>query len=136
MAEASVFQEDARIELIQGEIVEMTPIGLAHQVCVTRLTKLLVRRVEDEAIVWPQNNSINLPDNSQPEPDVTLLKWRDDLYAGKSPSAEDVLLVIEVADKPVRYDRDVKKALYARAAIPQYWFVNVQAIISRSTPTL
>src|SRR5438270_11668553 len=85
MVGAEVFEEDMRIELIRGEIVEMAPIGFPHEMCVARLTNLLSRLVGDAALVWPQSNSIRLPSHSRPEPDLTLLKWRDDYTADRPP---------------------------------------------------
>jgi Uma2 family endonuclease len=127
MIDAGVFNEDEHIELIRGEIVGMAPIGLPHEVCVARLTRLLGRVAGNEAFVWPQNNPVSLPgSNSRPEPDATLLKWRDDFYAGKRPEPEDVLLVVEVAETSMRYDRTVKAPLYAEAGIPEYWIVNLR----------
>jgi Uma2 family endonuclease len=131
MIEAGVFNEDERIELIRGEIVEMAPIGPPHEASVARLTTLLVQKTLEtpgKAIVWPQNNSIRLPiSGSRPEPDVTLLRWRDDYYgAGNPATASDVLLVIEVAETSVKYDRTVKGPLYAEAGIAEYWIVNLR----------
>src|SRR4051794_33679462 len=114
MAEAGVFNEGARIELIRGEIVDMTPIGVRHEACVTRLTMLLSQRVGGKVVVWTQN-SIRLPDHSRPQPDVTLLRWRDDYYEAKPPTPEDVILVIEVAETSIDYDRKTKRPMYARA---------------------
>jgi len=126
MVEAGVFDENERIELIRGEIVEKAPIGFPHEMCVARLTTLLVQKAADKALVWPQNNSIRLPSHSRPEPDLTLLRWRDDYHANKPPVSEDVLLVIEVADSSLKYDRTVKGPLYAEAGIPEYWIVNLR----------
>jgi Uma2 family endonuclease len=128
MIEAGVFHEDERIELIRGEIVKIAPIGLAHMACVARLSELLTLMTAGKAKVWPQNNAISLPgSNSRPEPDVTLLRWRDDYYAGKHPTPEDVLVVVEVAETSIGYDRGVKGRLYAEAGIPEYWIVNLRA---------
>jgi len=126
MVEAGVFKEEARLELIRGEIVVMAAIGLPHEVCVARLTTLLATNTVGRAIVWPQNNSIRIPNHSRPQPDVTLLRWRDDYYAAKSPTPEDVLLVVEVADRSLASDRTVKGPLYAEAGIPEYWIVNLR----------
>src|SRR5436305_8187270 len=124
MAAAGVFSEDDRVELIEGEIVEMNPIGSRHAACVGRLTKLLERLAGDEAIVWVQN-PVQVSDYSEPLPDVALLKRRDDFYAQANPRPSDVLLIIEVADSSVEYDRDIKMPLYARAGIPEVWLVNL-----------
>src|SRR5947209_6071582 len=126
MVEAGVFNEDAHIELIRGEIVEMAPINFPHQECVARLTTLLVTRTVGRGYVWPQNNSIRLPGHSEPQPDLVLLRWRDDMYAGRPPTVADVLLVVEVSDSSLKYDREVKGPLYAGAGIPEYWIVNLR----------
>ncbi len=125
LVEAGGFDEGARIELIRGEIVDMAAIGVRHEACVARLTRLLNSLAGGAGLAWPQN-SIRLPNHSRPEPDVTLLKWRDDYYEGKRPTPEDVLLLIEVADTSAGYDRTVKGPLYAKAGIPEYWIVNLQ----------
>src|SRR3982751_1492782 len=124
MAAAGVFSEDDRVELIEGEIVEMNPIGSRHAACVGRLTEFLGRMVSGVAIVWVQN-PVQVNDYSEPLPDVTLLKRRDDFYAQANPQPSDVLLIIEVADSSVEYDRDIKIPLYAGAAIPEVWLVNL-----------
>jgi Uma2 family endonuclease len=124
MAAAGVFTEDDRVELIEGEIVEMSPIGSRHAACVGRLTKMLERLAGDQAIVWVQN-PVQVSDYSEPLPDVALLKRRDDFYAQANPQPPDVLLIIEVADSTVEYDRNIKMPLYARAGIPEVWLVNL-----------
>ncbi len=125
LVETGGFDEDARIELIRGEIVDMAAIGVRHEACVARLTILLAQRASSNVVIWIQN-SIRLPDNSRPQPDVALLRWRDDYYEGKRPTPDDVLLVIEVADTSLLDDRAVKGPLYAQAGIPEYWIVNLQ----------
>lgn len=136
MIEIGVLAEDERVELIRGEIVEMAPINLPHAVCVSRLTHFFNKRLNTEAYVWSQN-PIRLPDASRPQPDVALLKWRDDLYAGKHPTSEDVLLLIEVADSSLENDRTEKASLYAEAGIPEMWIVNLpeQVVEVYSGPT-
>ena len=124
MAAAGVFTEDDRVELIEGEIVEMNPIGSRHAACVGRLTELLGRLAGGEAIVWVQN-PVQVSDYSEPLPDVALLKRRDDFYAQANPQPSDVLLIVEVADSSVEYDRNIKMPLYARAGIPEVWLVNL-----------
>src|SRR5690242_3968785 len=104
MVKAGILKESDRVELISGEILEMAPISLRHSVCVTRLELLFHERLGRRAIVWGQN-PIELHDNSQPQPDVALLKWRDDLYAAKLPDRGDVLLLVEVADTSLAYDQ-------------------------------
>jgi Uma2 family endonuclease len=124
MIEAGIFDPEARVELIDGEIVEMTPINLPHAVCVTRLELVFHEMLGRSALVWAQN-PVRIPDKSRPQPEVTLLKWRDDLYAGKHPEPNDVILFIEVSDSTLREDRKVKVPLYARGGIPQVWIVNL-----------
>lgn len=124
MAAAGVLSENDRVELIEGEIVEMNPIGSRHAACVGRLTKILERQAGDHAIVWVQN-PVQINDYSEPLPDVALLKPRDDFYAQANPQPADVLLIIEVADSSVEYDCVVKMPLYAQAGIPEMWLVNL-----------
>lgn len=126
--EAGIFDPDARIELLDGVVVDMPPPGPTHEDIVTALHILFYEQTQRRALVWPQGNSILLPNsNSRPQPDVTILKWRDDLYRGKQRSAEDVLVVVEVSDSSVKIDQGVKLRLYAEAGIPEYWIVNVNA---------
>lgn len=124
MAAAGIFSEDDRVELIEGEIIEMNPIGSRHAACVGRLTELLGRLAGDKAIVWVQN-PVQVNDYSEPLPDVALLKRRDDFYAQANPQPTDVLLIIEVADSSVEYDHEIKIPLYARAGIAEVWLVNL-----------
>ena len=125
MAEMAILSEDDRVELIDGEIIEMSPIGKRHAACVDRLTRLLAR-MGDKLIVRVQG-PIQLDDYSEPQPDLTLLRLREDFYAGALPRPADVLLVIEVADTTVEYDRIVKLPAYARSGIPETWLANLPA---------
>ncbi|WP_271253969.1 Uma2 family endonuclease [Pseudanabaena sp. Chao 1811] len=136
MHEAGVFAEGDRYELINGEIREMSPIGIKHAVCVARLTKQFERKLGDQAIIWTQN-PIRLSDQSEPQPDLAILKLRDDFYASALPTPEDILLIIEVADSTITYDRDVKAPLYAANGIPEMWLfdVNQQIIEGYSQPS-
>ncbi len=125
MSEAGILSETDRVELIEGEIIKMSPIGKYHAACVKRLNTILNRRVSDYAIVSVQD-PIRLDDYSEPEPDIALLKLRDDYYAQELPTVEDVLLIIEVADTSVECDRNVKLPLYAKAGIPETWLANIR----------
>lgn len=125
MAEAGVLTESDRVELIDGEIIEMSPIGSRHAACVRRLGALLIRLLDQEAIVSIQS-PVRLNDFSEPEPDIALLKPRSDFYAQAHPRAEDLLVIIEVADTWVEYDRRIKAPLYSRAEIPEAWVVNLR----------
>jgi hypothetical protein len=124
MAEAGVLRDDDRVELIEGEIVDMTPIGPRHSAVVNRLTRALVRGCGDRAIVQIQA-SIRLGLYSEPQPDVALLRPRPDFYESATPGPESVLLLIEVADTSLLYDRGVKLRLYARAGIREVWLVDL-----------
>lgn len=126
MAEAGVLHEDDRVELLDGEVVLMSPIGPPHAACVNRLNHALTRRVGDDAIVSVQN-PVRLDRHSEPQPDLLLLRPREDFYASATPRPEDVLLAIEVGDSSVRFDREVKAPLYARAGIGELWLVDVGA---------
>jgi Uma2 family endonuclease len=123
MAEAGILSEDDRVELIEGELVTMSPIGSRHAACVARLTALLFP-VEGRGILWVQN-PIRLGARSEPQPDVTLLRYRPDFYASAHPGPEDVLLVVEVAETSADADRSLKIPLYARYGIPEAWLVDL-----------
>src|SRR5688572_9639529 len=120
MADAGVLRPGDRVELLGGEIVEMTPIGSAHAGCVNTLTRLLVRLAGDRAVVHVQN-PIRLSRFDESQPDVALLRPRPDLYRSAHPGPADVLLVVEVAEASLGFARDVKAPLYARAGIPEVW---------------
>jgi Uma2 family endonuclease len=124
MVESGILTEDDRVELIGGEIIEMSPIGTKHAACVNRLVNLLVLLLGKRAILAAQN-PVALNENSEPQPDVALLKPRDDFYATAHPQPQDILLLIEVADSTVVYDREVKIPLYAEANIIEVWLVDI-----------
>jgi len=124
MSEAGILSEDDRVELIEGEIIKISPIGSRHAACVNRLNFLLNRKAGQAAIVSIQN-PIRLHDYSEPEPDIALLQSRDDFYSEAHPGPKDVLLIIEVSDTSIEYDRTVKLPLYARAGIPEVWLANL-----------
>lgn len=125
MGETGVLAPDARVELIEGEVIDMAPIGSRHASVVNRLAKILFAAVGDRAIVQVQG-PIRLGDRSEPEPDFALLKPRADYYRDALPTAADVLLVIEVAESTQRYDRTVKAPLYARHGVPELWVVDLE----------
>ncbi|MFN3476129.1 MAG: Uma2 family endonuclease [Candidatus Methylomirabilales bacterium] len=126
MGAAGIFSEDDRVELIEGEIVEMSPIGRRHAACVKRLIRLFDRGVGDRAIVGAQD-PIRLGEHSEPQPDLTLLRPRPDFYAHAHPGPEDVFLIVEAAETSADYDRELKIPLYARAGIPEVWVVELDA---------
>jgi len=125
MAEAGILNRGDRVELIRGDIVHMTAVGHDHASCVARLAHLLFERLHRRMVLWSQNPVVILPD-SEPEPDLILLNWRDDFYRHALPVPADVALLIEVADTSLRYDRHVKGSLYAEAGIRDYWVVDLQ----------
>ncbi len=125
LGELGVFGEDARVELIDGEIYEMAPIGARHVGHVNHLTRLFYAQVVDEVTISVQN-PVRLGDDSEPEPDIALLQPRQDAYASAMPQADDVLLLVEVADTSARYDRDVKVPLYAAFDVPVVWLVDLE----------
>jgi Uma2 family endonuclease len=125
MVQAGILGEDERLELLDGEVREMSPIGSRHVACVNRLNTLFTLHVRGQAIVSIQN-PIRLSDYSEPEPDIAVLHARDDYYAAALPVAEDVLLVVEVADTSLAYDREDKLPRYAAALIAEVWIVDLE----------
>ena len=125
MAETSILTEDEHVELINGELFDMAPIGSFHAGLVTRLSRLLINKLGDLAIVTVQN-PLHLSEFSAPEPDIAVLKPRADDYMQSLPTAQDVLLLIEVADTSLHYDRHIKLPLYAKHQIPEVWLCDVK----------
>lgn len=122
IAATGIFNEDERFELIQGEIVQMAAMGPQHATCVDLLYQRLVQLVGDRAYVRGQN-PVRLSQNSQPQPDIAIVQRRDDFYIHGHPEPEDVLLLIEMSESSLAYDRDVKLPLYTRAGIVEVWLV-------------
>lgn len=131
MADAGILGVDDRVELIEGEVVEMNPIGSHHASSVDRLNRSFSKQTADRAIIRVQN-PVRLSDLSEPQPDLALLKPRDDFYASSHPTAADVLLLVEVADSSLAFDSGVKLALYAAAGIPEVWIINLSAALVES----
>jgi Uma2 family endonuclease len=123
LVELGIFGENERLELIDGDIVEMTPIGNGHAVCTANLNELFVLGLGKRALVWG-NGPARVAIDSVPEPDLALLRRRS--YKTGSPRPTDVLLIVEVADSSLRYDRTTKLRLYSRAGIAEYWIVGVE----------
>lgn len=119
MAEAGILKEDDRVELIEGEIIEMSPIGSRHAACVSKLNDVAMEQVGRNAIVRSQN-PISIGEKDEPQPDIALLKRCADYYRDAHPTPADIFLLIEVADSSLDYDRHTKARLYARAGIAEY----------------
>ena len=124
LIESNILHEDDRVELVEGRIIDMTPIGSKHAACVSRLNELFSEKLQKRAIVNIQN-PVSLTEYSEPEPDITIIKRRPDFYAEQLPQPEDVLLIIEVADSSLEYDCETKIPLYAKANIKEVWLVNL-----------
>jgi Uma2 family endonuclease len=125
MIEAGVFGQDERLELIDGEIVQMSPIGDRHAACVRRLIALLSRLFADQAIVDVQDPII-VNDDYAPQPDLALLRPRADYYATQTPTAAECLLVIEVGDTSAEFDRQIKAPRYARGGVAELWLIDLE----------
>jgi Uma2 family endonuclease len=131
MGQAGILGEGDRVELIDGEIVAMTPIGTRHNASVARATRAMVRAAGDEAIVLAQG-SVRLGLYSEPQPDLVLLRPRSDFYASRHAGPGDIFLIIEIAESSIHCDRDVKAAIYAAAGVPEYWLVDLNTdLVSR-----
>ncbi|WP_279164576.1 Uma2 family endonuclease [Thermus scotoductus] len=123
MVEAGVFPEDSRLELVEGDLVEMSPIGKRHAAKVAKLTALFGPLVPQKAILFVQSPLV--VGNSELYPDLALLKPRPDFYEERLPEAQDALLVVEVAETSLRHDLEVKLPLYAKAGVPEVWVVDL-----------
>jgi Uma2 family endonuclease len=135
MAEAGILARELRVELIEGEIIEMATIGTRHSAVVNRLNRMFVLATGSRAIVSIQN-SVQLNRCNVPEPDVVVLKPRDDFYASQRCTADDIFLVIEVADSSIGYDTRLKARLYATYGVAHYWVVDLtkQRLIRHEGP--
>ena len=124
LAELGFFEEDERVELIKGEIIQMAAKGTPHCVCETLLFRELIRLLLDRAMVRGQQPII-IRDHSEPEPDLTIVRNINDNYLSSHPKPSDILLVIEISNSTLKYDREVKLPLYAEAGISDYWIFNL-----------
>ena len=125
LAEIGILKPDERVELIEGQIIQKAHITPPHAACTARLNMFLHERMSQSAIV-SIHNPVRLNEYSEPEPDVALLRRRADFYAEAHPKPADTLMIIEVADATVDFDRKVKVPLYARSAIPEVWLIDLQ----------
>ncbi len=122
MADAGILSENDRVELLDGDLIVMPPIGNWHGGSVKLFANTFPPILQGRAIIAVQD-PVRLDEHSEPQPDVMLLRWRDDFYRNDHPGPADVLLLIEVADSSIEFDRTVKLAAYARAGIPEVWIV-------------
>lgn len=136
MVDVGILDEDSRVELIEGELIEMPPIGAPHAGAVNMLTRSFVLGSRDQAVVSIQNG-LRLSDLSLPQPDVVVLKPHASSYSTRLPTTKDVLLLVEVAHSTLNYDRNRKLPLYARHGIPEVWIVDIagQRVTRYSQPS-
>lgn len=125
LVEIGLLQESDRVELLYGEIIKMSPIGPKHAGILDRMVQILTLLLGKSAIVRPQN-PIQLSEYSEPEPDIAILKPREDYYTQQHPQAKDILLLIELAESSLDYDKTVKGPLYASSGIEEYWIIDLK----------
>src|SRR6476620_10907112 len=125
MAEVGILSRGDRVELIEGEIVDMAPIGSAHGGTVVALTELVARLVADGKVLVSVQGPLRLDPHNEPQPDLMLLRPRADRSRNSHPTAADVLLLVEVADNSLAYDHGPRLALYARHSVPEVWVVDL-----------
>jgi len=125
MLDAGILKEDDRVELIEGEIVAMSPIGSPHSGCVIKLLALLQRALSSDAVLVNVQNPLHLSEYSEPQPDISVLRERQDFYTASHPTAADVVFLIEVSDSSLTYDQRTKLPLYARSGIAEAWLVDL-----------
>lgn len=126
MARAGILKEDDRVELIEGEIIAMNPIGPTHAYTVDALAKALIASLGDKALVRVQN-PVRVDGGTEPQPDIAVVKPLQRQYIKRHPRPGDVFFLIEVADSSREFDREVKIPLYARAGIPEAWLIDLDA---------
>ncbi len=126
LAEVGILTEDDRVELLDGEIVRMSPIGDRHVAAVNRCNRVFSRAAGERVLVSVQN-PVDLDPYNEPQPDVALLRPRDDDYARGKPGPPDLLLVVEVADTSLAYDRQTKLPRYAATGVPEAWLLDLEA---------
>jgi Uma2 family endonuclease len=131
MAEVGILTPDDRVELIEGEIIRMSPIGTRHAACVNRGAELFMLKFHGKATVTVQNPA-HLNQYNEPQPDILLLKHREDYYASKHPSPEDTLLLLEVSDTTLGFDLNVKIPIYGATGIPEVWIADLRKNIIRA----
>lgn len=126
MVEAGILSEDDRVELLEGEVVELSPVGKRHMATVKKLMDAFFPLQARRQALLQVQDPLRLSPDTEPQPDLAILRFREDFYAEKIPEAEDALLVIEVAESSLDYDLKVKLPLYARAGVPEVWVVDLE----------
>lgn len=124
MAEVGILGEDDRVELLNGQLINMSPSGSKHAACVEKITEALRQLLKGKAMVRSQN-PIELGLYSEPEPDIAIVQTKENYYADGHPISEEIFFLIEVSDSSLEKDRQVKLEIYARAKIREYWIVNL-----------
>ena len=125
MAEAGILKAEDKVELLNGQIIKMSPIGSKHAACVEKINELLKPLLSGKAMVRSQN-PVRMGELSEPEPDIAVVKNKANYYADGHPAAADVFLIIEVADSSLEKDRESKLSVYATAKVPEYWIINIE----------
>ena len=125
MAEVGILKPTDHVELIYGEIYNMSPIGSKHAGIVKKSAKLFNELFKNEVILGIQN-PVRLSIDSEPEPDISILKYKAHFYMNAHPSPKDILAIIEVTDSTIKYDKEVKAPLYASHGIPIYWIIDIE----------
>lgn len=125
MFESGILTKEDKVELIKGEIIEMSPSGSLHAAIIDRISNFMMLALGNQIIVRSQS-PVQISDLSMPEPDISVLKPSQDFYAQAHPLPEDIFLLIEVADSSYRYDKEIKLPVYAKAGISEYWIVNIE----------
>lgn len=126
MAEAGILGEDDRVELIRGEVVELSPVGKRHMAALKRLMNALFPLQQAKKALLQVQDPLRLFPDTEPQPDLALLAYRDDFYRERVPEAKDALLVVEVAETSLDHDLKVKLPLYAQAGVPEVWVVDLE----------
>lgn len=136
MARSGILAKEERIELLNGTLIYMSPANPLHALIINNINALLIRKLTDDIALVSIQNPVRIPDLSEPEPDVTVIKPPKSNYVDRHPHPEDILLVIEVANTSLEKDKKIKLPIYAQAGIPEYWIVNIdkQEIEAYHTP--
>jgi Uma2 family endonuclease len=125
LAQREGWDEDGRVELLDGEVVWMSPVGDPHIGCVNRLTRLFSRRYPEEVVLVSVQNNVRVSPLDEPQPDIALLKARADYYGTAKALPQDILLLVEISDTTLRTDLGRKARIYANAGVHEYWVIDL-----------